>query len=98
MLQLYHVCIVCCETICDTPQPGNQEQGWGDIQWVHCTVSQNSIPNKKEIRNQGYNYQDITKFGGLGKLKKKCLLRACSAQIQTRNSRKIVKKKSCQRC
>ena len=57
------------------------------------TVSQNSIPNKKEIRNQGYNYQDITKFGGLGKLKKKSLLRACSAQIQTRNSRKIVKKK-----
>ena len=33
--------------------------------------------------------QDMKKHGGEGKLKKRCRLRQCSAQIQTRNLRKI---------
>ena len=33
----------------------------------------------------------MTKFGGSGKLKKKCKLRACSAQIQSKNLQKINK-------
>ena len=37
------------------------------------------------------NCQDMTKFGGSGKLKKKCKLRACSAQIQSKNLQKINK-------
>ena len=35
--------------------------------------------------------QDMPKFGGYGKLKKKCKLRTCSNQIQSRNLRKINK-------
>ena len=34
---------------------------------------------------------DMVKFGGPGKLKEKCRMRSCSAQIQTRNLRKINK-------
>ena len=35
--------------------------------------------------------QDMPKFGGYGKLKKKCKFRTCSNQIQSRNLRKINK-------
>ena len=35
--------------------------------------------------------QDMRKYGGEGKLKKRCRLRQCSAQIQTRNLRRINK-------
>ena len=38
--------------------------------------------------------QDMRKYGGEGKLKKRCRLRQCSAQIQTRNLRKINKESS----
>ena len=38
--------------------------------------------------------QDMRKYGGDGKLKKRCKLRQCSAQIQTRNLRRINKESS----
>ena len=51
----------------------------------------NCFSCKKEDCGICANCQDMKKFGGSGKLRKKCRLRACSAQIQSKNLQMINK-------